>query len=107
VVGVDGEAADAGSRARLEGPFRERAVKEGHERLWQVMGQWPETGSKAGAEYECLMHGSALTWGTRHFKSWGGNFSGRRSKLSLDRPVVLREKVHRDEGSASRPLGFV
>jgi peroxiredoxin Q/BCP len=74
VVGVDGEARDAGPGAGAHRPCGEGFVKQGDERFWQVVGERPQAGSEARTEDECLGHASALARARSHFKPEGGKF---------------------------------
>ena len=60
VVGVDGEARDAGPRAGGHRPSGEGFVKERDERFWQTIGERPQAGPEARTENECLGHASPL-----------------------------------------------
>ena len=60
MVGVDGEAPDAGTAAGIDGPRRQRPVEQRDERFRHMVGERTQTGAEARAEDERLMHAPAL-----------------------------------------------
>jgi hypothetical protein len=60
MVGVDGEAPDAGPGTGGHRPPGQRAVEKRDERLWKPVGQWSQAGSEPRAENECLSHRDAV-----------------------------------------------
>lgn len=65
MVGVDRKFLDPGERAGLGGPFDHGAVKQGHERLGQAIGERSEAGAQPCSQQECLAnHGPPMTAAT-------------------------------------------